>query len=93
VDLATNLIVASVVGLAGFAIGKAIGFDLERVSRMIGLLSFAVPLLIYIMISFAFSFESNSVAVGMVWFFANNLPGIIVGDVAALATAKLASGS
>jgi hypothetical protein len=93
VDLATNLIVAIVIGLSGFAIGRAVGFDLERVSRMIGLLSFAIPLLIFMLITFVFSYESKSVAVAMVWFFANNLPGVIIGDAAALATAKIASGS
>ena len=92
-DLATNLIVSIVLGLSGFAIGKGIGFDLERVSRIIGLLSFAIPLLIYVLITFAFSYDSKSAAVGMVWFFANNLPGVILGDVAALATTKIASGT
>jgi hypothetical protein len=91
-DLATNLLVSGVIGFSGFVIGKFMEFDLERVSRAIGLLSFVIPFLVFMLLNFVYPSGSGHVAIAMMWFFANNLPGIIVGSVGGIAGAKIAAG-
>lgn len=89
VDLGTNLLVAVIIGLAGYVIGRIIELDLNRIIAAISFLSIVVPLLIFMLVAFANPSESQNITNAMLTFFVANLPGIIVGDLAAAIVAAI----
>ena len=81
-DLGTNLIFLVIFGLVGFFISKIWGINPYRIFSDLAIVAIVIPLTFFIIKAAVNPENALEVVPEMVDFFVNNLPGIIIGDLA-----------
>ncbi|MGI0012779.1 MAG: hypothetical protein ACREBU_04945 [Nitrososphaera sp.] len=88
-DLATNLLMLVIMGIAGCIVGKIINFEINKLLKALSFLSVVLPLIVGMFISIVFPSESINMVNALVSFFIGSLPGIVIGDAAAVIVAAI----
>jgi hypothetical protein len=88
-DMATNLIFLVIFGLIGFVISKIWGINPYRIFSDIGTVVIMVPLMFFVINASLNPENALNLIEPMVDFFVNNLPGIMIGDIAGSLIAEI----
>lgn len=81
-DLGTNLIFLVVFGIVGFLISKFWGINPYRIFSDLGTMAIVVPLAFFMIKASLNPEESINMIGDIMTFFVENLPGILIGDIA-----------